>query len=278
MPGFSALASLGRFASTFSVRVAGSTRLSTALTLPVKVCPASASVVAAILWPMATRPEARSGTSKATVTVDMSSSVAMAFCELTRSPTVRSVRPMVPAKGACSVRLARSRSALRRSISAFWTAVLASLRRDGGDVARLCKLVGAVERGLRHRQGDLGLLDGDLLVGIIEAEQRLTFGHRAARLEGHLGDDAGDSGEERDGLAAATVPTARTSRPACRFRPRAVTTWTALPAAARRRPAPPPLRRLACWPELRLPRPAGTRGCCRSSSEARAAQPNQPRS
>ena len=127
MPGFSALASLGSVASTRSVRATGSTRLSTALTVPAKVWPAIAAVEAETAWPTATSPDARSGTSKATVTFDMSSSVAIALDELMRSPTAMSVRPMMPAKGAVMVRLARSFAAAFRPMAAFCSAVRASV-------------------------------------------------------------------------------------------------------------------------------------------------------
>ena len=92
-----------------------------------------------------------------------------------------SVRPMVPANGAASVRLARSSSALCRSISAFCTAVRASASATVVMLLDLASCSARSQRGLRRVEGDLAALDRDLLVGVVEADQRLAGGDRACR-------------------------------------------------------------------------------------------------
>ena len=68
--------------------------------MPENFEPGSACALASIVWPCVMLADQRSGTSKATRTVERSSIVVIAVVVLTRSPTEMSVRPTTPAKGA----------------------------------------------------------------------------------------------------------------------------------------------------------------------------------
>ena len=195
MPGLRTPASLGSDASTFNVRVAGSTRLSIALDLAVEGLAgqrvggggdrlADGDVADGALRHVEGDRHRRHVVEGGDRLVE----------ELTRSPTEISVRPMTPAKGALMVRLASSISALRRSISAFCCAVLASDRATAVTLLDFGELLGAASAASgAESSASVARVDarpsGRRRRGWTEDLARL---HRSAGGEGDLGDDAGD--------------------------------------------------------------------------------------
>jgi len=87
-----------------TARVTGSTRVSMALTVPVKVSVGYARLRAETVRPGRRLPSAASGTRKSSLTVRISSSVVIAVPFDTRAPGLTRRRPVCPAKGAVTTR------------------------------------------------------------------------------------------------------------------------------------------------------------------------------